>query len=343
MKPIIHRRPDMLCETAALLYISRRRDELVEMMISIIGERDWDVREFMTRYESFHKRYVHVFNGRRIDNEYSDFFFENMDIETYLIITMAFLLDKDLVYNSDTHGINDLRDLIKESYTYIRDMISINEITQDDTFEEYLNVSEELKEVYENPTELIGAMAGLIRSNVPAAEDAWDAVRDEAREFLAKSWNDADEFYQKSVLDKSAPIKEVYPLPSIYTNAFVVNNIYYYGLFNADVRPEEERINEHDQITKICKAIGDKTRTDMLFMLRERPRYNREVAAQLGLTPATVMHHMDILLGCGLVKMTTWDDNQKRIYYCIDKERAEWLLLALKRLLADDGGNTWTL
>ena len=339
MKPIIHRRPDMLCETAALLYISKRRDELVELMIAIIGERDWDVREFMTRYESLHKRYIHVFNGRRIDNKYSDFFFENMDIETYLVITVAFLIDKNLVYDSDTRGTKVLRDLIKEGYAYIRDIISINESAQDDTFEEYLNVSEELRKVYENPTELIGAMAGLIRSNVPAAEDAWDAVRDEAREFLAKSWNDADEFYQKSILDKSAPIKEVYPLLSIYTNAFVVNDIYYYGLFNADVRPEEERLNERDQITKICKAIGDKTRTDILFMLRERPRYNREVAAQLSLTPATVLHHMDILLSCGLVKMTTRDENQKRIYYCIDKECAEWLLHVLKRLLANDGGN----
>ena len=57
--------------------------------------------------------------------------------------------------------------------------------------------------------------------------------------------------------------------------------------------------------------MSDPTRMEILLLLKQRPCYNRELAQALGLTPATIMHHTDILLQNGLAAMTTDRENQK--------------------------------
>ncbi|MBQ8763861.1 MAG: winged helix-turn-helix transcriptional regulator [Clostridia bacterium] len=332
MKPIIHNKPEWLCETIALLYISRQRDEMVELMINLIGEREWDVREFTTRHEQLHKKYTNAFNKNRVSSEHDEFFFEEIPLVDYLVLTVMYLNNRDWVYDIDSTDVDEIRNAMKESYRFITDSMSNGSACCE--LEEYLDSSDGLNAIYNNPKEYLSAFSEIIRNNVPAMENAWDEVRTEAQGFVALSWNNSDEFYKKSNIDMKAPIKHVYPQLSIYTNAFIINETYYYGLFNADIRPEEERLDEKERIVETCKAIGDATRAEILLLLSERPWYNRELAAKLNLTPATVMHHIDVLLACGIAKMTTCDDNQKRIYYTIDSNHAKWLTTALDRMFS---------
>ena len=94
-------------------------------------------------------------------------------------------------------------------------------------------------------------------------------------------------------------------------------------MFNVDERPEEIRNDEKHFLTGACKAMSDPTRMEILLLLKQRPCYNRELAQALGLTPATIMHHTDILLQNGLAAMTTDRENQKRIYFSLVPEKLE--------------------
>ena len=49
------------------------------------------------------------------------------------------------------------------------------------------------------------------------------------------------------------------------------------------------------------KAFGDKSKFEILYSLKESPKYNLEIAEQLHLTAATMSHHVNILLSQGLV------------------------------------------
>lgn len=68
------------------------------------------------------------------------------------------------------------------------------------------------------------------------------------------------------------------------------------------------------------KAIGDSTRVKILHLLAERPYYLQELAKELGLTPATVSHHMGILLAEELIGLMV-TGGKKRVYYQLQEEK----------------------
>ena len=141
--------------------------------------------------------------------------------------------------------------------------------------------------------------------------------------FIASSWSSAEEFFSKGIVERGAKIRHIYPQLSLYTTSFFIDDAYYYGMFNVDERPEEIRNDEKLFLTGACKAMSDPTRMEILLLLKQRPCYNRELAQALGLTPATIMHHTDILLQNGLAAMTTDRENQKRIYFSLVPEKLE--------------------
>ena len=56
-------------------------------------------------------------------------------------------------------------------------------------------------------------------------------------------------------------------------------------------------------------------------MICEKPRYNRELAERLGLSPATVMHHTDALIQSGLIVIAPGETGQKRVYFQVCREK----------------------
>ena len=51
-------------------------------------------------------------------------------------------------------------------------------------------------------------------------------------------------------------------------------------------------------------ALADKTRREILTLLKSRPHTAGEISDQFALTPSTVSHHLSVLKEGGLVKTT---------------------------------------
>lgn len=49
------------------------------------------------------------------------------------------------------------------------------------------------------------------------------------------------------------------------------------------------------------KALSDKTRREILLLLRDRDRTAGDISAQFDMTQATVSHHLSVLKDAGLV------------------------------------------
>lgn len=79
---------------------------------------------------------------------------------------------------------------------------------------------------------------------------------------------------------------------------------------------------DDDWLPARMKALGDPTRIRILHRLAERPRYLQEMAKELGLTPATVLHHLGILVSEDLIEVLVMDQ-KKRVYYQIKKQGFE--------------------
>ncbi len=86
------------------------------------------------------------------------------------------------------------------------------------------------------------------------------------------------------------------------------------------------------KILSALKALGDATRLKIVHMLSGKKMYIQEIADVLGLTPATVSHHINLLLQEGFVCVTVDVEKAKKIFYEIHPEKFTELGEAVKQL-----------
>lgn len=81
--------------------------------------------------------------------------------------------------------------------------------------------------------------------------------------------------------------------------------------------------NDENQSHIMCqflKAISDENRLTILKQLSVKPSYGQELAKKLGLTPATVKHHLALLED---MKLITASKTEHKIYYSINRRVLE--------------------
>lgn len=69
------------------------------------------------------------------------------------------------------------------------------------------------------------------------------------------------------------------------------------------IRKNSENALDPTLLSERLKIIGDVTRLKIIKMLHMKPMYGKEIAEKLGLTTATVSHHLDALRQQGLINM----------------------------------------
>lgn len=70
------------------------------------------------------------------------------------------------------------------------------------------------------------------------------------------------------------------------------------------------------------KALGEENRFNIMKLLSQKPYYLKEIACTVGLTPATVSHHMEQLIKAELVYMTT---EGRKVYYHVNDNKIKSL------------------
>ncbi|WP_019909397.1 ArsR/SmtB family transcription factor [Paenibacillus sp. HW567] len=80
---------------------------------------------------------------------------------------------------------------------------------------------------------------------------------------------------------------------------------------------------EKETIEKFLKVVSDKRRLEMIELLKERQRYAGELANLIGLTPAAINYHTNLLIDLNLIRIIRSDN---RIYYELSKERLTYLI-----------------
>jgi biotin operon repressor len=78
-----------------------------------------------------------------------------------------------------------------------------------------------------------------------------------------------------------------------------------------------------DEILAFFKALADPTRLRIVGLVAEERRCNQELAAELGLSPATVTHHLRLLKDVGLLQETV---ERPYVYFELDRGRLQGTL-----------------
>lgn len=325
MTPIIHRAPLMMLETLGLLYIESNFQELRPLEAALWGEELMRQPETQPRLRLY-ERYVQEFRRYR-ELSHAWRFFGALPIGEYVLLGACFLLDRGLLYRATEWGRGKLRDLLEQAYQYIWDsgLVLIDLAGCDCTLESYLKqdqCSAGFAALCREPEQYFPQLAELVRKNIPAAEMAWEAVRPEVRGFMDRYWR-PDYFLDHSLFSKDAPVREIYPVFFTVYSSWMMGDICYCGIYNIAVPQRSNAEEERKLLLNVSKALSDPSRLDILTLLREKPCYNREIAEKLGLSPATVMHHTDVLIQSGLVALAPGTENQKRIYFRLVPEQVK--------------------
>lgn len=79
----------------------------------------------------------------------------------------------------------------------------------------------------------------------------------------------------------------------------------------------------------VFKALGDKSKADILLFIKDKPAYGSEIAKHFSLTTATVSHHMNKLLQLRIIHAELQDS---RVYYQVRKDELAKMFEQCKKI-----------
>ncbi len=129
-----------------------------------------------------------------------------------------------------------------------------------------------------------------------------------------------------------------------YDNIYVSTLMIFYGNIVYDIKGNNLYVNlglkyketldkyrgksRIDNMVNVMKALGDGSRYEIISLLNEKQLYGQELAEALGLSTATISHHMNLLHTLGIV---TIDKVDNKIYYKLNREVLKDFILDIQR------------
>lgn len=179
----------------------------------------------------------------------------------------------------------------------------------------------------ERPVKWIDLLAETVRQNQLAYQTALAAVEPQ----LTALWAD---FLRGDCLSArltpQTPVQPVlvYPLVEIISTGPAAMSGYVGLYIQQAYHLLEERKASQEELLAALKALGDASKFQILTHLHKGAKYNLELAEELGLSAATVSHHMNVLLNCGLVRL---EKREGRVYYTLEKRTMQRLMKELEQ------------
>ena len=109
--------------------------------------------------------------------------------------------------------------------------------------------------------------------------------------------------------------------------------VMYAGIYFFDfLKLKTENRFSDTQLIADLKALGDPTRLKIVHLLGKEKMYVQELANELDLTPATISHHINVLLKSELITITLDTERPKTIYYELNNSKINSLANTIKSI-----------
>ncbi|AIQ47168.1 hypothetical protein R70723_15695 [Paenibacillus sp. FSL R7-0273] len=345
----IHEQLDPVFETMGLLYLSFQPESYWQKSIGELDAFGLDGEAFYNKHLKIIEKYTSVFKGHRIMNKQAEFFFNDEDSVFFSLLHELLSQNQEWLTSLETISEKALQDTILKAVNEMETM-------QNHSFSEsapasfhsldeiigFLNESPlkeavkwKLMTLLQHPHRHLLTLTEAVSANLPAYEKACQAVEKPLSKLLA-TYTQAfgrqqDEHYIKVVKLLSEKEVIVYPSLIMPLALILLSRRCYYGLLmhlmpNASKNQEDSR----ELMLLRMKALADNSKLQILASLKVNPKYNLEIADQLGLTAATISHHMNVLLACKMVRV---EKNNGRVYYHLDSDNLLELITDLQEFL----------
>lgn len=169
-----------------------------------------------------------------------------------------------------------------------------------------------------HPLEKCRALVGILRKNRPAFEYTLERNRECLETLLSEAPRELSSV-MKNLVEELAPGEiTVYQTAVFPLMEWLNSKAAFQGIMTDKLYLYKKNLSDAREILPgMLKILGDKSKFEILCSLKERGKYNLEIAEELRFTPATASHHMGILLSNHFV---TVEKKDGKVYYWLNSE-----------------------
>lgn len=333
---------DPVFETMGLLFVSYNMDVVKQETKKTLSDLGFDGEQFYSQHLKTFDKYVQAFLKNRVESKEDELFFCEKDSNYFLILLSLIIENKIWLTSMERMTDDRINAQIIHMCKAIFDNGTSTEIP--DTLDDIIqflersgletNAKWKMLRIMRQPTKYITHLINIINNNMNACHKAADDVRKPLEKLLnqynvsMKNYGDK-KFYE--IKTKFAQSSAVYPTLVFPVSQILSEESCYYGLLSEKVIENGKiRLNSKESLRLKLKALSDSSKLEIISSLKVSPKYNLEIARQLGLTAATMSHHMNVLLNCGFVGIEKMDG---KVYYHLEKDTFKDLIQELEETL----------
>lgn len=328
----IQKQLDPVMETALLLLLGSDIDTMRDYHIEELNKVDINGTLFYETYLTGYEKYVRSFIRNQV-HEADDITLSWKDDEFNQFLGTVIFQVKDFINQMDDVTEKEWHQFIAAAYNEIFGIEYM--LTENPTAEEIMALTSSTKlsdsekwrfaTLLQNPRLFCKRFCSMIVNNIPAYEKACEECKSYIKQGL--------EYFDKYVTgtEVGEDFKKLIPTAALPISILMTEDNCYYGLYwKALSQISNPDRMDSEELIAVLKAISDKSRLEILLSLRESPMYGQEIAEKLGITPATVSHHMNTLMVRNLVTIKKQDG---RGYFHLNQEGVKTVIECLENQL----------
>lgn len=330
-----------ILETIGLCCYIKYTDEIKEETIETLSHIGVDGQLFYDTNYAFINQYAEDFATKYIPHRDEEVLFGSMDLdmETTCIV-MASIIE-------NSHWIDEVEQISEEQILQTFSEMLVDEmagtglapdLTTIENRIEFLNRQPEISDASKwktmillgDPKRYVKSMVEIYKQNLPAYEYAVSKNQTAIDSLLEKLANEGFQHAAfQDIMGKFPDIQTIFPSVISPVIEWGLSTIGFYGVFvNKAYGFGSLLEREKTVLLSSLKMLSDKSRFEILVLLKKEAKYNLEIAEELQLAAPTASHHMNLLMTNGFV---TIEKQDAKVYYHFIPEKIRLLIQLLEK------------
>ena len=322
-------------ETLGLIYMTKNFEAVKTDLLNSLKEMNIDGAQFYKQYLSYLDNYVQVFEDTYALKQEETFFF---GYNTELFLTVLAMATELFESNAEPdqltqpHIFSVMNSFLKqknsEKASNSSDMENWFLLLQSSEYSE--DTKWRLLELIHNPVRKFQELFHIYENNRTAFDVTFQKNKKQLEKLVSQAPSEPSDVICSLMSEFHPESKRFYLTAVLPLMEWITPTIIFQGVLTNKLDLYQKNLeNAKEMLPPILKLLGDKSKFEILCLLKSHGRYNLEIAEELQLTPATASHHMSLLLSNHMV---TVEKKDGRVYYQLNQETLREIMKCFREI-----------
>lgn len=322
-------------ETLGLIYMTKNFEAVKTDLLNSLKEMNIDGAQFYKQYLSYLDNYVQVFEDTYALKQEETFFF-GYNTEFFLTVlamaTELFESNAEPDQLTQSHIFSVMNSFLKqknsEKASNSSDMENWFLLLQSSEYSE--DTKWRLLELIHNPVRKFQELFHIYENNRTAFDVTFQKNKKQLEKLVSQAPSEPSDVICSLMSEFHPESKRFYLTAVLPLMEWITPTIIFQGVLTNKLDLYQKNLeNAKEMLPPILKLLGDKSKFEILCLLKSHGRYNLEIAEELQLTPATASHHMSLLLSNHMV---TVEKKDGRVHYQLNQETLREIMKCFREI-----------